>query len=375
MVQSKGFQGASGPEEPFDSSIEDGSCGKSRPKSGSAFKLPPYVTSHRFELNEKVIGDEGGKVTPCDYVVDGNSCRAYGQHPWCRQPAEFSNRTGAYELGCCAQFSSWLGYAINSWDSHGNLASILYADGGGVTMAYDVLNRMVAQTDQLGRITSFQYDPADHIIARTNPLNETTTYIYETCLLQATVTPLNLRTTNAYDRYNNLTSKQNPLGYVWTYLFDNVGSPIGTIDPVGNQTTTTWNSASQKVADFDQLGYGTTYGYDNANRQLTVQNARNYVTTTIWNARDAIARQDALGTRWTAVFDPQDRQISSISPLGIVSTTVYDAAGQTVQIINGLSYVMSMNYDAAGNQISTEDANGIFTTSIYSPTSNRRGKR
>jgi len=45
-------------------------------------------------------------------------------------------------------------------------------------------------------------------------------------------------------------------------------------------------------------------------------NARGFVTTTIWNPRDPIATQDALGNRWSATYDPLDRQIASISPLG-----------------------------------------------------------
>ena len=101
-----------------------------------------------------------------------------------------------------------------AYDGFGNVASVLYSDGGIVTNQYDVSNRLTTQIDQIGRITSFGYDLADNVISVTNAAGEMTRYIYDTCLRIAVVDPLGNRTVTTYDRFQNPTSVTDPLGNV-----------------------------------------------------------------------------------------------------------------------------------------------------------------
>ncbi len=160
------------------------------------------------------------------------------------------------------------------------------------------------------------------------PSGNITTHL-NTCLLQAVVDPLNNRTTYAYGRFPTPISVQNALNYLTTFTLDNMGYQVAVTDALGYSVTTIYNPAHQRIASQDQLGFLTTYGFDNGGRPQTVQNARGYVTTTVYNARDAIARIDALGNRWTTVYDALARSIASVTPLGFTNTTVYDAASKS----------------------------------------------
>ena len=257
------------------------------------------------------------------------------------------------------------------YDGYGNQTTQVNSDGGVVSRTFDWLNRRISETDPIGRTTSWIYDPSDSVVSLITADGAVQQFIYNTCLLIAKVDQLGYRTSYSYGRFQNLLTMQNALGYTWSTLYDNMAYATGSVDPLGYQTTTVYNAAKQQTATVDQLGFATSFFYDSTARPLATQDALGFRTSTVYNARNAIARQDALGSLWSTTFDPLDRVIASINPLGFTSWTIFDAAGQSIATVDPLGFRTTHVFDSASNRISTTDPNGFVSTSVYAATSTR----
>ncbi len=209
------------------------------------------------------------------------------------------------------------------------------------------------------------------MISVQNPLAEVSTFIYDGCLLQAEVNPLNQRTTYTYGRFNRRTLVENALGFVTTTNYDSMGYPIAFIDANGNVNTTTYDLAHRVIAQTDPLGYVTTFGYDSAGRQNQVTNPLGFITTSVFSARDLIASIDALGNRTSYSYDAMARRTAIEDPRGYRSTSQYDLAGQVTTTIDALGHSTTYGYNLNGGQILVTDPLGNSSQTVYFSNSNQ----
>ena len=137
-----------------------------------------------------------------------------------------------------------------------------------------------------------------------------TTYVRDASgQLQALVDPLGQRTTYTWDS-KWPTAIQDPRGYVFTYQYQSLAADANlrqlqaVVLPEGGRFTYQLDGSDNLVAVIDERGYRTSMTYASA-RLATIQDPLGRVTSysysTQFNQPSEI--QDALGQRWTAVYD------------------------------------------------------------------------
>ena len=101
----------------------------------------------------------------------------------------------------------------------------------------------------------------------TAPLTRITTWLYDAdSRLVATIDPLALRTSFAYDVASNLIRITNPLGQINTSIFDLGNRVSAQIDPVGNRTSYSYDASWNMIRVTNPLGFITTSVFDTKNR-------------------------------------------------------------------------------------------------------------
>lgn len=223
-------------------------------------------------------------------------------------------------------------------------------------MSYDSAQRVTAQTDPLGRKTSFTYgpdgglkagqtlvtDPAGHktldnynaaglLTSETKgygtPAAGTWRYTYDPITLGvATKTdPDGNVTTYSYDKHGNMISKSSPRGFTTSYRYDDHGDLLQTTDPDGIQTTYTYNKAG-------------------AHTKKTVSQPGETAESPGGNPPDATVRTTTYG--YADQAHPAD-QTSTTDPNGHTSKTSYDTYGDVVSRTDPAGRVTKYGWDTA----------------------------
>ncbi len=119
------------------------------------------------------------------------------------------------------------------------------------TYTYDNWDRLITQTDGMGRTTSYTYDIFNNVL--------TTTYGDGTKLF-----PVNYE----YDAAGRLV-KMTQGTHITTYTYDAAGRLTKMTDPMGYTETYTYDAAGNVATSKDKNGVTTTYTYDSRNRLLS----------------------------------------------------------------------------------------------------------
>lgn len=231
-------------------------------------------------------------------------------------------------------------------------------------MTYDTSDRVLSQTDPVGRATTFTYGPSSspNLVAGqtlvTDPSGHKTLDTYANGLLTSETkgygTADAATTSYTYDPVTlGVTSVSDPLGHVSTYAYDDHGNKISASDPLGHTTSYAYDGAGHLLESVDPSGLATVNVYDQAGHVSTGSGTTNdgtvtygdLTSTTVTLAQNVVESSTgnigADPARTTNLFydDPAH-------PGDLNRTT--DAAGHTVTV----------TYDSAGDVASTKDALG-----------------
>jgi RHS repeat-associated protein len=295
----------------------------------------------------------------------------------------------------------------NTFDAHGDLASV---------------------TDPLGYVNTYTYDAFGDRITATNPAGVTIAYAFDAAGLLLTTTlegytgnpsaPIaaeNLvQDSRAYDPAGNLASDTNVKGTtadytyygngqvasssvagpsgseeVRTYAYDAVGNKVSETDPGGLTINSVYNADNQVVSQTtDPTGVDrtTTAAYDpdgNVVSQALTGGGVTQTQTMTYNVMDQQLSQttDNTGGNLTTTYtrDQRGLVVSETDPAGNTTTYQNDEAGRTVvttapavpsQTGNGAAPVTAhpvtmTGYDTFGDETETSDADGNVTTSVF----------
>ncbi len=285
------------------------------------------------------------------------------------------------------------------YDAVGNLTSVLDTRGNATLRAYDLVDRLVWQRDELlGREQHFDYDGNGNLITHIDEAGRTTRYKYDAVnRILRTVDPLDQETTTQYresrtQKFHHITKggrvrdrfyvqrTNSHRGLTTTVHTDSRGLVIQTlayptdkepkdarrsqleydgfgrltrhIDPAGYQEHRSYDKNGNVLlavltnAKLKILSY-TAYEYDKNNRVTTQINGRGYKTQ---------FEYDGTG-RITAVIDDD----------GTRTEYDYDPLGNPIQIKDGLGNTTQFQYDPAGRPTATIDPLGHVTQRVYNP--------
>lgn len=318
--------------------------------------------------------------------------------------------------------------AKNFYDDSGKLVAVQDANGNLTQFINNPTNNMEVIIDRLGYTNTYVYDQRGNVIAQTNQLGQVTTmaydvnnnktnevmflngqpyatnsYLFDTNLNLVLVSTDPLGHTNAfgYDAYGNLTNSTDADGNSTANLYDGSGNLIQTTDALGHNLYSFY-SGDQLLGSEDAVGTVTTNYYDPATGYLlgtaeldvsgVIMSSNSYsyddngnrLTSTVWrqangvwtaatttNVYDAMNRVvqtiDPDGGTNTVVYNATGQQAATIDVLGRTNSYIYDAEGRLIQTIYADSTTEESMYDANGNRVESIDQAGRITTYVYDP--------
>ena len=262
------------------------------------------------------------------------------------------------------------------YDAVGNLTKLVDPAGNATADTYDVLDRMLTETNQLNATKTYSYDAAGNLVSETDRDGRVTAFTYDALnrKIQENWSDSGGNLVNtiqyAYDAAGELTNAgDSASSYTFTYddagrntSVDNAGTPgvprvvlTYGYDLVGNV-----NSVSETIDG--QAAAVTSYLYDSQNRVISIQQTgTNVADKRVDFSYNAAGQTDTI---------QRDADLSGNAP---VANTIYnyDGAGRLDSLTDFHSGLVLANYqftlDAAG-QITQESSNDGTTGNTYDNT-------
>jgi RHS repeat-associated protein len=329
------------------------------------------------------------------------------------------------------------GFVKSAEDPMGHVVSYAYEEGelASVTLpgesspnwefAYDEDHRMTLLVDGRGGETVNEYGPQDRVVSQTDPMGRTSTLEYEP--FHTVVT--NEATGAVSDQW--FTSNNEPFLVVegagsstprtTSYAYDSGGRQTERIDGNGNPWSMTYNEAGDRLSVEDAEGDKTQWTYNEAHQVLSVTKPSGEKTMIVRDANgnpetvsrpapesksqsvsyeygphgEVEAMTDPLGQVWTYgydgngdleaetdpegdrrswTYDEDSRSTSAVAPRGneegaepseFTSSIERDPRGRPLKVTDPLGGATERSYDAAGNVESVVDPNGHETKFTY----------
>lgn len=314
-------------------------------------------------------------------------------------------------------------FSQTEYDGHGHVSVKTDAHGNRRMFTYDVNDNLISSTEGSGsllRTTRFGYDAQNRLVAVTNAIGHVTTYEYDNCDRVTkttipdgtyTVNDWNAngtlsathahdadgrelrRTTLSYGSYGlsvsrTLTGIGLPSSGITTHTeYNTDGSVAATIDALGNRTTFAYDGAGRLISTTDALGNTASVEYNRAGQIVASSDALGRVTrttrtvsglplrtiradgTTTETAYDVVeevaSTTDARGARRTVERDAENRPVSATDALGNVSQIAYDTLGRPVWAQDASGIESRTEYDALSRPVSKINALGAAWSTSY----------
>ena len=242
-----------------------------------------------------------------------------------------------------------------------------YADGSLISTTYDLLGKVIRQTDPLGRATSMDYDEMGRLVTITYPDETATSRSYDAeGRLVAQVDQAGRTTSFTYDAAGRQVRTTYPDGSSISSHYDDAGQRVASTDARGNTTSFAHDAAGRRVGAIDALGNGMSFGYDAGGNQTSFTDAKGQTTAFAFDALDRLSITTYPdGTTSQVAFDAAGRRISETDQAGKTTQFRYDALGRLVMVIDALSQETELVYNEVGNRIQQIDANDRVTRFEY----------
>jgi YD repeat-containing protein len=278
------------------------------------------------------------------------------------------------------------GYAsFLTYDGFGRIIDTVDAGGGRRQTTYDPLGRVLTQTDATGQVTRYRYD------IDTNSIS--------------VITPEGIELTTVRNRHGQTVRIIDGKGQTsLEYEYDANGNAIRVRDALGESTVSRYDAANRLYETENALGSLVTFEYDDNNRiRRQVHDAGGLALTTVYTW-DAFGRQteviDASGTvqrmqynkdglLTRVLVDPaglalftdygydlagrcirtaRGSIVAGVATVAAEQQASYDALGRVIKEVvdpAGLNLITQHSYDGNGNRISTTNAAGDVSYTLY----------
>ena len=269
--------------------------------------------------------------------------------------------------------------SLSASDGHGHVVTNVDAKGGMRVSSYDARDNLVS-VDEIGaglvRRTSFGYDAINRLVAETNALGDVTTYEYDACdRLVRTVYPDGSADESAWTAQGLMAAqvRLSPGGAEVRRIacrYDTRGLPVSrTVTGIGLPAdgvteTFVYDASGNRIAQTDAEGRMTTFTYDACGRMLTSTDADGHMTANAYSdSGRLVSVTDALGRVTRFSWTPSGKLAATVCPDGSTVTNIYDEADELVGTRDERGASVTFVRDAEGRVVATQTASGVSTTS------------
>ncbi len=245
------------------------------------------------------------------------------------------------------------------------------------SMTYDTSERVLTQTDPLGKITTFIYGPnagagltaGQNLV--TDPVGHKTLYVYQNGLLTSMTKGYGATGAStwsyAYDPVSlGVSVQSNPDGSTNTYAYDDAGHRISASDGLGRTTSSRYDTAGRLLQTTDPTGLQTATVYNTAGAPTSVTVSR--AGQSAESANDTLNPSVARASSYTYTDAAHPGEATTYTnPNGHATSYVYDTFGDLTTVTDAQSHVTKYGYDTTrGWKTSTVTpigvAAGVLTT-------------
>jgi RHS repeat-associated protein len=268
-------------------------------------------------------------------------------------------------------------------------------------MEYDAAGRKIAETDSMGRVTTFVYDKVGRLKETISPDStpnddsdnaRNKTEYYSDGLVKAQIDARGNRTEFRYDalgrqivviaadrtlndlsdnpttRYTYDKAGQqktvtDALGHVTSYEYDELGRMVKTIFDDKTFATQDYDKLGRRIAATDQNDKRTEYRYDDLGRLTGVKDALQHWTEYGYNEfGQLLYQEDAKDQRTYYEYDNLGRRSAVKLPLNQRSSMTYDEVGnlKTMTDFNGKTITYDYNFQNQLTKKSFEDGSQVL---------------
>ena len=257
---------------------------------------------------------------------------------------------------------------------------------GTYTCNYDILGRIVLETDMLGNTKKYEYNELGQVSSVKTGEKETVYKYSKGGLLHKKIYPDKRYEIFSYDKAGKLIKRENDKGEFLEFThdklnritkvknsflqeqsieYDAMGNVIKEIDALGNSTSYTYSPGGKLTSVLDAMGNRTEYGYDKAGRLATVY--RHEGSRELLSCIEDEERKHSL-KEISKTNEKYGRQMSeSLKEANVLRITRYkrNLMGDVECITNAFGEEEYFSYDLLGRVILKKDMDGYETKYSY----------
>jgi len=238
------------------------------------------------------------------------------------------------------------------------------------SMTYDSSERVLTQTDPLGKVTTFTYGPnsgagiaaGQNLV--TDPVGHKTLYVYQNGLLTSMTKGYGASGAStwsyAYDPISLGVSVQtNPDGSTQTFAYDDAGHQISASDGLGRTTSKQYDAAGNVTLSTDPTGLETATTYNAAEKPTSI--VLSLSGQSAESANDTLNASYARSSSYGYADAGHPGEATSFTnPNGHPTSYGYDAFGDLTTVTDAQSNVTKYGYDTTrGWKTSTVTPAGV----------------
>ncbi|WP_307841786.1 RHS repeat-associated core domain-containing protein [Salinibacterium sp. SWN167] len=259
-----------------------------------------------------------------------------------------------------------------TYDERGNQTSIKDPRGAVVTRWFSFNSELISQRDQLGREASWSYDANGGVVSASSPSGRTQSWTRNSDGSIASWTDANGNvSTYLYDDAGRVVSATDANSHTEATAYDLAGRVVSTANGLDESVTYTRDAMDRVLSITDPINRTTAFTYDQRGNLVSTLDAKQQVTGTIYNLADeAVAVTNARGKTTTLLYTPRGQVASVVDSLSRTTSFGYNLRGELVSTTDPLGRTAINAYDAAGQQVSTTSPSGAITSRTFDPNGN-----
>lgn len=212
---------------------------------------------------------------------------------------------------------------------------------------YDVLDRLVRRTDDLGQSTEFRYDGNGNTAAVVDANGNTSTMVYdERNLLHRFTDALTNTVTFAYTSNGLPLLRRDARGNASTNVYDALDRVVALVRPDGAPEQFLRDTAGNTVARRTMGGRWSTNEIDSLGRLSAVRHEDGGATEFSHDAAGRILRVVSTNGTWSFGYDVMGRRMAATNSHGRVTRHAYDRAGNLSQLTYPDGTFLAYAYDS-----------------------------